>query len=190
MWVHKYDEAGDEVWWCDDTLSWSHDRLLTWLQRWESVNLEDNDDDWLAEDESIKNAYIVAGGEGKTSLVTHLAHSLQYKIIEVNNADQEIASVIGRVQEATQSRVMRIGGMLQPETTSRTKRKNKKHQNESSTFTKCPVILIDDLDINIPASQPSLSTPSSIALLTSMDIYTTQVEKVVFHADSHLVIIT
>ena len=179
LWVQQYDEGGDDLWSRDEALSVSHDRLLAWLQRWEAVTLDEPDDDWLIEDESVRNAYIVAGGEGKTSLVTHLAHSLQYKVIEVNNADQEIASVISRVQEATQSRVIRVGGLSSPVNTSQHKGKNLKSHNEVSfSFSKCPVILIDDLDINIPASQPSLAVPSSITLFTSIDIYHSMTEKV------------
>ena len=179
LWVQQYDEGGDALWWSDEVSSSSHDRLLSWMQRWESVTLEEPDDDWLIEDESIRNAFIVAGGEGKTSLVTHMAHSLQYKLIEVNNADQEMASVVNRIQEATQSRVIRIQGLSNSMSSSQHNGMNMKTRKELSvSFSKCPVILIDDLDINIPASQPSLAIPSSIDLLTSMDIYQSMTEKV------------
>ncbi len=74
---------------------------------------------------------------------------------------------------------IRGGGLSSPVNTSQHKGKNLKSHNEVSfSFSKCPVILIDDLDINIPASQPSLAVPSSITLFTSIDIYHSMTEKV------------
>lgn len=49
LWVQQYDEGGDDLWWRDEALSVSHDRLLAWLQRWEAVTLDEPDDDWLIE---------------------------------------------------------------------------------------------------------------------------------------------
>ena len=55
----------------------------------------------------MNNCYLIAGYEGKTSLLYHLSNQLGYKVIEVNNVDQEIANIVTSLQEATQSRVMK-----------------------------------------------------------------------------------
>ena len=51
---------------------------------------------------------------------------------------------------------------------------------KKKAFTKCPVILIDDIDTNIPAPAPFLPSPegSSIASLSTLDIYSMNAEKV------------
>lgn len=133
------------------------------------------EDDWISlEDRHSNNSYIIAGYEGKTSLVYHLANTLDYKVIEVNNTDQAIANIVNSLQEATQSRV--IKGQSFP----LKKRSSISKKHEKETFTKCPVILIDDLDVNVPSSQsfnPS-SEGISIGDLSSMDLYTRYSEKV------------
>lgn len=95
-------------------------------------------------------------------------------MIEVNNADQAIANIVNSLQEATQSRV--IKGQSFP----LKKRSSASKKQEREAFTKCPVILIDDLDVNVPSSQSfSLSAEGiSIGDLTSMDLYTRYTEKV------------
>ena len=98
------------------------------MKRWETISFDDDDDDDLDDDDDDRkgakrglnqNTFLVVGGEGKTSLVHHLAHSLKYEVIEVNNADQTLASVVGRLQEATQSRVMKLGGKKESTSTNK-----------------------------------------------------------------------
>ena len=65
-------------------------------------------EEWYSqEEEDLNNCYLIAGYEGKTSLLYHLSNQLGYKVIEVNNVDQEIANIVTSLQEATQSRVMK-----------------------------------------------------------------------------------
>ena len=98
------------------------------MKRWETISFDSDEEDDLDDDDDRKgakqrglnqNTFLVVGGEGKTSLVHHLAHSLKYEVIEVNNADQTLASVVGRLQEATQSRVMKLGGKKESTSTNK-----------------------------------------------------------------------
>ena len=106
------------------------DRLKEWLQRWDTISFESDDDDGYGDDGDyddydddhdgkpnskkkgmVQNTFLVVGGQGKTSLVYHLAHSLKYEVIEVNNVDQTLASIVNKLQEATQSRVMKMSSL-------------------------------------------------------------------------------
>ena len=132
--MSQYLDGEDILWWKETKVENDVDRLKEWLQQWDTIRLEsdddgdddgddggygdddDDDDDDDRRSHSKKkgmnqNTFIVVGGEGKTSLVHHLAHSLKYEVIEVNNVDQTLASVVGKLQEATQSRVMKVSGL-------------------------------------------------------------------------------
>lgn len=91
------------------------------------------------------NAYLITGTEGKSSLVAHLARSLQRKLIEINNADQEVANLISHVQEATQSRILRGSS-----------KKTKAHSASTLVCASFPILLLDDADVNTPSAAPFL----------------------------------
>ena len=126
----------------------------------------------------MNNCYLIEGYVGKTSLVYHLASSLDYKVIEVNNVDQEYASIVNVVQEATQSHVIKGKSKSKTNTNTNTKvnAKSKSISKKPKVFTKLPIILVDDLDINVPASLSF--SPSNDDLVTSLDVYSQQFEKV------------
>lgn len=166
------------MWGMDDRIQCFYE----WLSDFNEVNFGEDEgglvgwlkstveEDWYSQEEFHNNSYMITGYQGKTSLVYHLASSLGYKVIEVNNADQAIANIVPSVQEATQSRVIKSSSFPL-----------KKSKNSSErVFTKCPIILIDDLDINIPAAFPFIPSVDSVPLTnrTSFDLYSQSFEKV------------
>lgn len=177
LWIDDCKEGGKELVW---GMTERTERLFEWLLSFNEMNFDDEEggtiwmeclrleDDWLSQEDFQNTSYLVTGYQGKTSLIYHLASTLGYQIIEVNNVDQEIANIVHSVQEATQSRVIKSSSFPL-----------KKKGSSEQVFTKCPVILIDDLDINIPFTysfQPTAD--SSIADRTALDIYSASFEKV------------
>ena len=101
-------------------------------------------------------------------------------MLEVNNADQELANVVTPLQEATQSHLLRTTKTSKTTTkmTAKTKMskmtaktKNKAEMRKSAMergkrgresgktgeFRKCPVILLDDLDVNLYSAAASFA---------------------------------
>lgn len=99
-------------------------------------------------------------------------------MLEVNNADQELANVVTPLQEATQSHLLRTTKTSKTTTkmTAKTskmtaKTKNKAEMRKSAMergkrgresgktgeFRKCPVILLDDLDVNLYSAAASFA---------------------------------
>ena len=101
-------------------------------------------------------------------------------MLEVNNADQELANVVTPLQEATQSHLLRTTKTAKTTTkmTAKTKMsmmtaktKNKAEMRKSAMergkrgresgktgeFRKCPVILLDDLDVNLYSAAASFA---------------------------------
>ena len=99
-------------------------------------------------------------------------------MLEVNNADQELANVVTPLQEATQSHLLRttktskMTTKMSKMTTKMTaKTKNKAEMRKSAMergkrgresgktgeFRKCPVILLDDLDVNLYSAAASFA---------------------------------
>lgn len=96
-------------------------------------------------------------------------------MLEVNNADQELANVVTSLQEATQSHLLRTTKTSKTKMTTQTKMttrtKNKAEMRKSAMergkrgreggksgeFRKCPVILLDDLDVNLYSAAASFA---------------------------------
>ena len=87
-----------------------------------------------------------------------MASELGFRVLEVNNADQELANVVNSLQEATQSHLLRTKKRESPRKNGweRGKRGNEGEKGgrrrEEGAFRKCPVILLDDLDANLFSS--------------------------------------
>ena len=200
--LYAYVKAGNTSLWIDDCkegdkeLVWGMNSKMQsfhgWLSDFNEVQFGEDEgglyvrlkshveDDWLSQEDFQNNSYMIAGYQGKTSLVYHLASSLGYKVIEVNNADQAIANIVPSVQEATQSRVIKsVSFPLK-----------KSKVSSEKVYTKCPIILIDDLDINIPSAFPFVPSLESVPLAdrTSFDIYSHSFEKVILFPISYVVV--
>ena len=157
--MSRYLDGEDILWWKETAVESGVDRLKEWLQQWDTISLESDDDGGDSDDYGddggygdddddddrrsrskkngmIQNTFIVVGGEGKTSLVYHLAHSLKYEVIEVNNADQTLASVVGKLQEATQSRVMKMSNLKKRKGSALVIKKSSSHGNKSKSTRK------------------------------------------------------
>ena len=103
-------------------------------------------------------------------------------MLEVNNADQELANVVTSLQEATQSRLLRTTktskmttkmtmkmSKMTTKMTAKTKNKAEmrksamergkrgRESGKSGEFRKCPVILLDDLDVNLYSAAASFA---------------------------------
>ena len=101
-------------------------------------------------------------------------------MLEVNNADQELANVVTPLQEATQSHLLRTTKTSKTTTkmtakakmskmTAKTKNKAEmrksamergkrgRESGKSGEFRKCPVILLDDLDVNLYSAAASFA---------------------------------
>ena len=99
---------------------WKYADFREWLNSFTTSRLIDEgtaalldsslDEDWLVESPEV-NAFLIYGNEGKTSLVYHMADVCGYKVIEVNNSDQEISNIVNCLQEATQSHLIRTHGV-------------------------------------------------------------------------------
>lgn len=115
---------------------WKYADFREWLNSFTTSRLIDEgttillnsslDEDWLAESPQV-NAFLIYGNEGKTSLVYHMADVCGYKVIEVNNSDQEISNIVNCLQEATQSHLIRTQGDKV-----RSEKANKQTHNNSS----------------------------------------------------------
>ena len=114
MWCRWESTAGLEVWWRDE---------------------DDSDDDWGVSPSGDSRAFLLVGGEGKSSLAAAAAITAGFRVLEVNNADASFGGVAAQLREATQSR---------------------------GVPTKTPaghgtsLLLIDDIDANAPVAQPTL----------------------------------
>ena len=136
MWCRWESTAGLEVWWRDEDTSPAVSRLASWLAQWESPREEDDsDDDWGVSPSGDSRAFLLVGGEGKSSLAAAAAITAGFRVLEVNNADASFGGVAAQLREATQSR---------------------------GVPTKTPaghgtsLLLIDDIDANAPVAQPTL----------------------------------
>ena len=101
-------------------------------------------------------------------------------MLEVNNADQELANVVTSLQEATQSHLLRTTKTSKTTTkmtakakmskmTAKTKNKAEmrksamergkrgRESGKTGEFRKCPVILLDDLDVNLYSAAASFA---------------------------------
>lgn len=124
------------MWWRDEDTSPAVSRLASWLAQWESPREEDDsDDDWGVSPSGDSRAFLLVGGEGKSSLAAAAAITAGFRVLEVNNADASFGGVAAQLREATQSR---------------------------GVPTKTPaghgtsLLLIDDIDANAPVAQPTL----------------------------------
>lgn len=171
--MKRYLEGGIELWWCDSAQREEVKELISWLKDFENRPEEDNDDGACCEVESsadlawevdsyyTNNAYLITGMEGKSSLVAHLARSLHHKLIEINNADQEVANLISHVQEATQSRILRGS-----------RKKTKAHSTSTLVCASFPILLLDDADVNTPSAAPFLPRSLSGSASTASTVST------------------
>lgn len=116
--------------------------FYSWLSNFSEVNLYGDEeegrdreiewgiDEWYSqEEENLNNCYLISGYQGKTSLLYHLSNQLGYKVIEINNADQEIANIVTTFQEATQSRVIK-GSLFPVKKKQQSPMKEKEVENE------------------------------------------------------------
>ena len=152
--------GGVELWWCEAEQREEVKALIAWLKDFENRSEEDDEGGcgeaesatdlaWEVDPYFTSNAYLISGAEGKSALAAHLARSLRRKLIEINNADQEVINLIPHVQEATQSRILRS-------TVKKTKARAATLQ--CATF---PILLLDDVDANAQPAAPFLPCPLS-----------------------------
>ena len=136
MWCRWESTAGLEVWWRDEDTSPAVSRLTSWLAQWESPREEDDsDDDWCVSSSSNSRAFLLVGGEGKSSLAAGAAITAGFRVLEVNNADASFGGVAAQLREATQSRGV---------------------PTRTPAGHGTSLLLIDDIDANAPVAQPTL----------------------------------
>lgn len=149
-----------ELWWCEADQREEVKALIAWLKDFENRCEEDDEGGcdeaesatdlaWEVDPYYTSNAYLISGAEGKSALAAHLARSLRRKLIEINNADQEVTNLIPHVQEATQSRILR--GTVK-------KTKARAATLQCASF---PILLLDDVDVNAQPAAPFLPRPLS-----------------------------
>lgn len=159
--------GGVELWWCEAEQREEVKALIAWLKDFENRSEEDDEGGcgeaesatdlaWEVDPYYTSNAYLISGAEGKSALAAHLARSLRRKLIEINNADQEVINLIPHVQEATQSRILRS-------TVKKTKARTATLQCASF-----PILLLDDVDANAQPAAPFLPCPLSPTSGTSV----------------------